>query len=93
MCARQFVLECGSACRSSGTGPPDGVVEAGHAKVRGSVPGGDLAHGLKLLLGGLEGGFQAGDLAEPAFAAGFGYAGLEVVADLQQPGLLGRVRA
>ena len=53
---------------------------------------GDPVHGLEFLFGGLEGRFQAGDLAEPAFAAGFGDAGLEVVADLQQPGLLGWVR-
>ena len=52
----------------------------------------DLVHRVELLLGGLESGFQPGDLAEPAFAAGLGDAGLEVVADLQQPGLLGRVR-
>ena len=52
----------------------------------------DLVHRVELLLGGLESGFQPGDLADPAFAAGLGDAGLEVVADLQQPGLLGRVR-
>lgn len=56
------------------------------------MAGGDLLHGLEFVVGGFEGGFQAGDLAEPAFAAGFGDAGLEVVADLQQPGFLGRVR-
>jgi hypothetical protein len=67
-------------------------VEAGHAEVRDAVAVGDPVHGLEFLFGGLEGRFQAGDLAEPAFAAGFGDAGLEVVADLQQPGLLGWVR-
>src|SRR5262249_35890738 len=36
--------------------------------------------------------FQAGDFAGPAFAAGFGDAGLEIVADLQQPGFLAGVR-
>jgi hypothetical protein len=56
------------------------------------LAGGDLLHGPEFLLGGLEGGFQAGDLAEPALAAGLGDAGFEVVADLGQPGLLGRVR-
>jgi len=59
----------------------------GHA-----VTAGDLFHGLEFLLGGFEGGFQAGDLSEPALAAGLGDAGLEVVADLRQPGFLGRVR-
>ena len=54
---------------------------------------GDPVHGLEFLFGGLEGRFQAGDLAEPAFAAGFGDAGLEVVTDLQQPGCLGWVRS
>jgi hypothetical protein len=57
------------------------------------VPAGDPAHGLKFLLGGLKGGLQPGDLAEPAFAASFADAGLQVVADLQQPGLLGWLRA
>ena len=56
------------------------------------MAGGDLLHGPEFLGGGFEGGFQPGDLAEPAFAAGLGDAGLEVVADLGQPGFLGRVR-
>jgi hypothetical protein len=56
------------------------------------VAAGKLAHGAELLPGRLKGGFQAADLAEPALAAGLGDAGLEVVADLQQPGFLGRVR-
>jgi len=60
----------------------------GHA-----VAAGDLFHGLEFLAGCGQGGFQPGDLAEPAFAAGFGDAGLEVVADLCQPGLLAGVRA
>ena len=68
-------------------------MEAGHAEVRNPVAVGDPVHGLEFLVGGLEGRFQAGDLAEPAFAAGFGDAGLEVVTDLQQPGLLGWVRS
>jgi len=59
----------------------------GHA-----VTAGDLFHDLEFLLGGFEGGFQAGDLSEPALAAGTGDAGLEVVADLRQPGFLDRVR-
>ena len=67
-------------------------MEAGHAEVRDAVAVGDPVHSLEFLFGGLEGRFQAGDLAEPAFAPGFGDAGLEVVADLQQPGFLGRVR-
>ena len=54
---------------------------------------GDLVHGLEFLFGGLKSGLQAGDLAGRAFAAGFGDAGLEVVADLQQPGFLGRIRS
>ena len=94
MCLRKIcVLRAVRRVAESAAGPADGVAEARHAEVRGCVPAGDLAHGLKFLLSGLQGGLQAGDLAEPAFAAGFGDAGLEVVADLQQPGLLGRVRA
>jgi len=57
-----------------------------------AVTGGDLLHGLKFLLGRFESGFQPGDLPEPALAAGLGDAGLKVVADLRQPGFLGRVR-
>lgn len=53
---------------------------------------GDLVHGLEFLFGGLKTGLQAGGLAGPAFAAGFGDPGLEVVADLQQPGFLGWIR-
>lgn len=58
----------------------------------GAVAGGELLHGAEFLVGGFEGGFQSGDLAEPAFAAGLGNAGLKVVADLGQPGFLGGVR-
>ena len=58
-----------SACRGSGTGSSNGIAEAGHAELRDCVPAGHLAHALKFLLGGLEGGLQSGDLAEPAFAA------------------------
>ena len=76
----------------SGGVATDGVAEAGHAEMRGAVAGGDLLHGLEFVVGGFEGGFQAGDLAEPAFAAGLVDAVLEVVADFQQPGLLGRIR-
>jgi len=86
------LLVC-SACRGSGAGLADGVAEAWHAKAGDAVAAGDLVHGLEFLFGGLEGGLQAGDLAEPAFAAGFGDSGLEVVADLQQPGFLGRIRS
>ena len=92
MSAENLSLLVCSACRRSGAGPADGVVEAGHAEVGDAVAAGDLVHRVELLLGGLESGFQPGDLAEPAFAAGLGDAGLEVVADLQQPGFLGRVR-
>jgi len=53
---------------------------------------GNLLHGLQLLVSCGKGGFQAGDLAEPALAAGLGDAGLEVIADLQQPGLLCWIR-
>jgi hypothetical protein len=74
-------------------GPPDAVAEVRHAEVGHAVTAGDLFHGLEFLVGCGQGGFQPGDLAEPAFAAGFGNAGLEVVADLCQPGLLAGVRA
>lgn len=67
-------------------------MEAGHAEVSDAVAASDLVHRVKLLPGGLESGLQPGDLAEPACAAGLGDTGLEVVADLQQPGFLGRVR-
>lgn len=41
---------------------------------------------------GFESCFQPCDLSEPALAAGFGDAGFQVVADLGQSGLLGRIR-
>ena len=50
-----------------------------------------MACGLKLLLGGSEAGLESGDFAEPAFAAGFGDAVVEVVADLDQALCLSRV--
>jgi hypothetical protein len=71
----------------------DGVAEVGHAQVGDGVPAGDLLHGLQFLVGGGQGGFQAGDFPELAFALGFGDAGGEVVADLLQARHLGRVRA
>lgn len=69
----------------------DCLAEIGHAEVGGAVAGGELLHGAEFLVGGFEGGFQSGDLSEPALTAGFGDAGLKVVADLGQPGFLGRV--
>ncbi len=73
-------------------GASDGVAEGGHAEAGGAVTGGELLHGPEFLLGGFEGGFQSGDLSEPALAAGLGDAGLKVVADLGQPWFLGRIR-
>ena len=66
----------------SGAGPAGGVAEAWHAEVGDAVAASDLPHRAELLLGGLEGGLQPGDLAEPAFAAGLVDTGLQVVADL-----------
>jgi hypothetical protein len=37
--------------------------------------------------------FQSFDFAEPSLLAGFGYAGVQVVADAGQPGALGGVGA
>lgn len=44
----------------------------------------ELVHGVQLLFGGGEGGFEARDLAEPALALGLGDAGMQVVADLDK---------
>ena len=64
----------------------------GHAEVGDRRrAGAELACGLKLLLGGSEAGLESGDYAEPAFAAGFGDAVVEVVADLDQALCLSRV--
>jgi hypothetical protein len=62
------------------------VAHVGHAELGDAARGGGLAHGPELLLGCLEGGFQPGDFTEPSLMAGFGDAGLEVVADLEQTG-------
>ena len=46
----------------------------------------------ELVVGGGEADLESFDLAEPAFALGFGDAGVQIVADLDEPGSLGGVR-
>ncbi len=58
---------------------------------RVAVTGGDLAHLGEFLPGRGEADPQALDLAGPAFAVCFLDAGDQVVADLGEPGPLGRV--
>jgi len=55
--------------------------------------GRDLVELGELLASAGEADLQAIDLAEPALLAGFGDAGVEVVADLDQPRALRRVGA
>jgi hypothetical protein len=57
------------------------------------MPGGQVADLGEILLGAGETDFQPLDLAEPAFAVGFGDPAGQVVADLQQPGSPGGVGA
>jgi len=68
------------------------VGDAGHAEHDGASLGDAVELG-KFLLGGGAADRESFDLAEPAFAFGFGDAGGEVVADLDQPAALGGVRA
>jgi len=60
--------------------------------MRGRVPVGELAHSVQFLFGGSEGGLEASGFAEPAVVLGFGDAGFQVVADLDQPRPLVGVR-
>jgi hypothetical protein len=53
----------------------------------GSSPEGGVDLG-ELVFGAGEADFESFDLAEPAFAFGFGDAGVKVVTDLLQPGSL-----
>jgi hypothetical protein len=71
-----------------------GVGEGGNAEVDGlAAAGGDLVHLCELGLGAGEADLQAFGLAEPALGFGFGDAGDEVVADLDQAGSGGGVWA
>ena len=65
----------------------------GHSQVDGDCPavGGDLIHLSELVASGGEADPQALGFAGPAFALGFADAGLEVVAQADQPRPLGRV--
>ena len=67
--------------------------EGRHPEVDAGRPGRDLVELGEFLAGAGEADLQPVDLAEPAFAAGFGDADMEVVADLDQPGALGGVGA
>lgn len=60
-------------------------MELGHAQVRGEALSGRRAHGFKLLRGGGDGGFDRGDLAEPAQFLGLAKAIEEVGVDPLQP--------
>jgi len=80
---------CVSARRS---GAADDIGECGHAELDGggSAPEGGIDLG-ELVLGAGEADPESFDLAEPAFLFGFGDAGVEVVADLDQPRPLFRI--
>ena len=67
---------------------------AGYAQVhRGVTPSGDLVHLGEFGAGAGEADLQALGLAEPAVGLGFGDAGDQVVADLDEPGAFGGVGA
>jgi hypothetical protein len=80
-----LALEAGGAACDLG--------EGGHAEVGGAGVGGDLVELIEFLSGAVEADLQAVELAEPALLAGLGDAGDQVVADLDQSGLLSRVWA
>jgi hypothetical protein len=63
-----------------------------HAEIHPAVPCSQVTDLGEFLLGPGEADLQSLDLAEPAFAFGFGDPAGQVVADLQQPGSLGGVR-
>jgi hypothetical protein len=68
-------------------GAPGGVGEGGDAELNGvAVAGSDLVHLGELGVCAGEADFQAFGLAEPVVGFGFGDAGDEVVADLDEAG-------
>ena len=69
------------------------MAEVGHAEMGRRVPGGELLKLGKFLLCAGEADLEALDLAEPAFALGFGDSVHQIVADLHEPRLLGGVGA
>jgi hypothetical protein len=70
------------------------LVESGYAQVHGGAAAGGQGVELGEFRGGRgEADLESFDFAEPSLLAGFGYAGVQVVADAGQPGALGRVRA
>ena len=75
-------------------GASGGVGVAGYAQLDGGVSaGGDLVHLAEFVAGAGEADFQAFGFAEPALGFGFGDAGDQVVADLDQAGTFGGVGA
>jgi hypothetical protein len=60
---------------------------------RGVAAGGQCVQLGEFGGGGGEADFESFDFAEPPLLPGFGYAGVQVVADAGQPGALGGVRA
>ena len=68
-----------------GRGAAGDLWEAGHPEVGAGRAGGELVELGEFLAGAVEADLQAVDFAEPAFASGFGDAGVQVVADLDQP--------
>ena len=85
----RLLLHWWAGARSAG-----GVGEGGNAEVDGvAAAGGDLVHLGELGFGAGEADLQAFGLAEPALGFGFGDAGDEVVADLDQAGSGGGVGA
>src|SRR5215207_9782107 len=67
-------------------GASGGVGEAGDAEVGLVAAGGDLVHLGELAAGAGEADFQPFGFTEPAVGLGFGDAGDEVVADLDEAG-------
>jgi len=88
-----FLGWLGSVSRDDGQGRRAGerdaasgdLREAGHPKLCAGRGGRDLVELREFLAGAGEADLQAVDLAEPALLAGFGDAGVQVVADLDQP--------
>ena len=66
--------------------------KAGHPEVGARGFGRDLVELGEFLAGAVEADLEPVDLAEPALLAGFGDAGVQVVADLDQPRALCGVR-
>jgi hypothetical protein len=92
--ARVAAVDAGQGVVEADWGSAGDVGECGHAELDGLFLAAQGRVDLgELVLGSGEADLEPFDLAEPAFALGFGDAVVQVGADLLQPAALGGVRS